>query len=498
MDLNKYDLIKYGYFSDVLPLKSFSTAQIADFLKENSFVKCIENLYNNKIYSTPCIVISSYKNDLERRMIQVPHIQTYVLLCHEIEKLNPVIKKKINLSSISQSKQINPFGFEAYSILPSFIDAHNERIIKSMGYNYLLELDISKCYENIYTHSISWAYLGKENAKKELSKGEKSNDYKLMDNLDKRLRALNNNETKGILTGPITSRIISEFILSSIDEIIQKSNINCTRYVDDYKFFFKSKQEAENFIPKFQNILYEYKLNINTEKTKITKYPYESGYNLRFELGNFDIKKHGAVSFINKCNELFLSGNKGAYKYGLKILNNTKIEKDERVVVSQLINIMSINPMLSDLIIGVFKFSNIILNDDCGKIVNDILELSIEKSLEVEIAWLLYLSLIYGFKIRDKIIIDILEKTEVFSTILILDYINKNNLEKKFEGNFKNLEDKIIDESIFDDKWLLIYQAKLFNWIKSINHKKIYESELIKIFFDNKLSFYFSPQKIFD
>ena len=117
----------------------------------------------------------------------------------------------------------------------------------SIGNKYVLSLDISRCYESIYTHSITWALLGKEKAKEEYLKkeNERSSSYNIADNLDERVRKINNNETKGIPTGPITSRLISELILSEIDNILHEKvpKLKYNRFVDDYSFYFSEKKK---------------------------------------------------------------------------------------------------------------------------------------------------------------------------------------------------------------------------------------------------------------
>ena len=65
-------------------------------------------------------------------------------------------------------------------------------------YKYLRKIDVSKCFYNIYTHSIEWAFLGdKEEAKNTLNKGIKIGAV-----LDKVMQYCNYAETNGIVVGP--------------------------------------------------------------------------------------------------------------------------------------------------------------------------------------------------------------------------------------------------------------------------------------------------------
>src|SRR5690606_30212828 len=111
-------------------------------------------------------------------------------------------------------------------------------------YNFLYKFDVSKCFNSIYTHSISWAILGKKFSKEIIGKEKETFGSKF----DTLLMDLNYNETNGIIIGPEFSRIFAEIILQSIDltvlhRIEQQHNLKYKRdyevfrYVDDYFVF---------------------------------------------------------------------------------------------------------------------------------------------------------------------------------------------------------------------------------------------------------------------
>ena len=56
----------------------------------------------------------------------------------------------------------------------------------------LIKVDISKCFNSIYTHSLAWALLGKENVKKNLNRIKGT----LPDEFDKLMQKLNYNENQ--------------------------------------------------------------------------------------------------------------------------------------------------------------------------------------------------------------------------------------------------------------------------------------------------------------
>lgn len=497
MDITLKNLMNYGFFSESIPQDSFKLNEVYDYIKLHySIVDEMETrLKETKIISTPCHIISSYKNDLERRLIYFPHIEKYILLAKNIEENKESILNKINSSDNSQSKKFKAIG-ENYSIPSDFKKNFYKRIEYSMGYKYLLSLDLSKCYENMYTHSITWALLGKEKAKFEYNKSSKdrSEEFQTADKLDEYVRGINNNETKGIPTGPITSRIISELILCEIDSKFSDEGYSFKRYVDDYKFYFLSKEQAEQFVPYFQRVLNEYKLNINHFKTDLSKYPYEIQDTLGYELSQEVINKIGIVSYINKMNTLYLEGHRGALKYGLKTIKNKKIkESEEPLVKSQLINTLLVYPQISNLVIDFFKKNDFELDEKIGQILNKALENSLKLEHDVEIIWIIYFMKSFNLEISIENIIHILKRVEVFSTIYILDYITHKELYRvdDIKEQIKKLKDKLKEESIYGEKWLLIYEANRNNWIKGIK-VNLGKKGFLKDLFDRDIKIYTS------
>lgn len=147
-------------------------------------------------------------------------------------------------------------------------------------YSYLMKVDIATCFDSIYTHSIAWSILGKEQVKENIGENLNKTFAGIFDNL---MQRINYNETNGIVIGPELSRIFSELILQSIDKslynellarnIFHKVDYEIFRYVDDY-FIFYNDDTTKNLIERFMQLeLKKYKLSINTEKTIIYERP---------------------------------------------------------------------------------------------------------------------------------------------------------------------------------------------------------------------------------
>lgn len=141
-------------------------------------------------------------------------------------------------------------------------------------FNFLFKFDINKCFDSIYTHSISWAVLGLD-AVKENVEASKNNYSGIFDKL---LQYANYGETNGILIGPEISRIFAEIILQRIDKDLEIEIINSLklknkehyelyRYVDDYFLFCDDENTKNEILKILKHKLKDYKLAINNSKS---------------------------------------------------------------------------------------------------------------------------------------------------------------------------------------------------------------------------------------
>lgn len=139
-------------------------------------------------------------------------------------------------------------------------------------FNYLSKLDVSHCFDSIYTHSISWAVLQKDYTKKNLSQTKGSFPFKF----DTLMQRSNYNETNGILIGPELSRIFAEIIMQSIDSNIAQDlnkvglylgkDYQVYRYVDDFFVFYNEGEVFNKIKDNIQINLKKYKLSLNKHK----------------------------------------------------------------------------------------------------------------------------------------------------------------------------------------------------------------------------------------
>lgn len=136
--------------------------------------------------------------------------------------------------------------------------AHSEELANSGTYNFILTADIADFYNQIYTHRIE---NGLEVA---LVSQNKSRI------VEKILLEWSAQQSRGIPVGPYPSIILAEICLNDVDSYLIRKGYIFTRYVDDFRIFAKSKEEALRALHDLTAYLYTaHRLTLQGHKTKI-------------------------------------------------------------------------------------------------------------------------------------------------------------------------------------------------------------------------------------
>jgi hypothetical protein len=170
------------------------------------------------------------------------------------------------------------FQYKNYSNIHKFYESYQYHQSEKK-YNKLFKFDISKCFDSIYTHSITWALLNKEIVKENLKQSDKTFPAQF----DELMRNLNYGETNGIIIGPEFSRVFAELILQQIDrnvylklkekKIFHRKDYEVYRYVDDFFVFYNDDSTKELVLSMYKLELKEFKLYLNDSKSKLYEKP---------------------------------------------------------------------------------------------------------------------------------------------------------------------------------------------------------------------------------
>ena len=345
---NTENLLRNEVFPAELP-PCFST----DDLAANATLAIATSNSFGQGYSIP-LTYSGYKSESSRRKFALPNPYHYCKAVDFIVKNESQIKAILEKSKYSltapierQPRQEQPYAKRSNTVL----DTKREIECLFQENRYEIRLDINAFFDNIYTHCIPWVVHGIAVAKKH------RNDMTLLGNqLDKLMRALNYDQTNGILVGNAVSRIISEIILCSVDEQISKKfpEISCCRFVDDYYIYVSKSSQIQEIISYIRTCLAQYELSFNENKIRITEGPFVYGNPWVEEIKQYihlqpDMFLTKLIVEYNKCKDIAI------LKYGLKVISYHHYTKNSwPAIQSRLINLWTRFPSLSDRIVGVF------------------------------------------------------------------------------------------------------------------------------------------------
>ncbi|AZA98574.1 hypothetical protein EG359_02670 [Chryseobacterium joostei] len=170
------------------------------------------------------------------------------------------------------------FSYQNYSNIYEFYESY-EYQRSEKRFDNLMKFDVSRCFDSIYTHTLSWALSNKKIVKDNLGTNKDSFGGKF----DKVMQQMNYNETNGIIIGPEFSRIFAELILQRIDKNVEKElhkkgykykeDYDIYRYVDDFFVFYNDDKIKSEILSLYKIKLQEYNLFFNDSKTKILPKP---------------------------------------------------------------------------------------------------------------------------------------------------------------------------------------------------------------------------------
>lgn len=457
----------------------------------------------NKYSISKLIEFSISKGQYSRRKLEIPHPQTYFYLCKEIVDNWKLIKNVYKLSLFSESKlyseSSNKRSVRTKSI--SWKRFRNKLTEISFDYKVQLKLDITNFYATIYTHSIPWSILGKQDSKSyfELKNNDsnafelltltdpKANSYKIADKIDTLVRNCNDKQSVGLPISADTSFILSEMVASRIDQELkielQDIDYKCVRYYDDYYFYTNSINDAEAILKRTQKILYEYKLEVNENKVEIKQLPYFYSDLWNLDIHNYTFKDQYAkdvqeieyyFSLIFKLVEENKENSSWIISYSLTRFEygNVQVKSDQiKIFVSLLLKTLYLDTSNIDQIFKIIYNYKIFIDQSQLKKIKILLDKLIKEHIilnhSFEIAWCLWFYKSFDINCNLEILQLILNSEDQISILIALDIINNHGVNKK-KLDFTLINDKMSIENLFNKQWLICYEIEKKGWLDSI------------------------------
>jgi hypothetical protein len=171
------------------------------------------------------------------------------------------------------------FAYRGYDRLFKFFGSADYFELEKR-FDIQMTLDVAKCFDSIYTHSLAWAVKDKEFVKQNIRSSSFGNDFDFV------IRHGNHNETNGIPIGPEVSRVFAEIIFQEVDRlaISRLSERGCKfgidyvfrRYVDDVYIFARTDSLAAKIYATYSDALIQFNLHANSGKMVMQQRPFVS------------------------------------------------------------------------------------------------------------------------------------------------------------------------------------------------------------------------------
>lgn len=286
-------LLAHGFFAEKLP---------PVFTAEPFFNYCKTASQNFISRWREYITFRAMRNVNIPRIMGIPNPFQYQILCAHLRDNWDKIQEHFHTQTDGQSYRISRIhlrktirGNQLFEMNYKNwrVDGNPELdlLIHDKGTSrFLVKADISTCFPNIYTHSISWALVGKDEAKQNPKTKIWYND------IDKSCTAMRNGETHGLLIGPHASNLLSEIILTVVDKKLYDNGYRFIRNIDDYDCYVNSYDQAQIFLRDLEESLRDFDLNLNHKKTKIIELPISIEKNWKHQLN--DLPKIGPSGFV--------------------------------------------------------------------------------------------------------------------------------------------------------------------------------------------------------
>lgn len=331
---------------------------------------------------------------------------------------------------------------------------------------YKIKADINNFFPSIYTHAISWALVGKKQAK------NCKQSKKWFNNIDMYTRSMRNNETTGILIGPHSSNLLSEIILKKIDYELLRKKWRFIRYIDDYECFAPTEARAKIFILELSQELRKFGLTLNARKTDIKELPTTQHFIWYRRLKLYMMLKQDKVwkqIDIANCFDIASefeaqTHDASVFNYLIKSLSRKKMEDSARkYFVNIVCHLIIIRPYLISLV-DPYVFAKNNIDEDRIRAVSTAIYKTGIKTRNYEAVWYaIYFCIKY--KLHPSISIDFERVKESHDCIfMLLAYIEAKRLQDQsaIVEHIRWARELMEDESqnpYLGQYWLYIYEV---------------------------------------
>lgn len=463
-------LLGQGLFSEKLP-PIFTSKEFCNF--------CLNNHPNFPEKEMGYVFYENMRNINIPRPLGIPNPVAYHHLCQAIsdnwDKLQAYFKtqtenQSYKISRIHIRKRLGSSKLFEMNYSNWKIDGSPEPDLL-IGMRYMVNADISNCFPSIYSHSLSWALVGKDVAKQ-----NRNNHNEWYNKLDFYTRNIKRGETHGLLIGPHASNLLSEIILTKVDKALYDKGFRFIRNIDDYTCYTQSYEKAQDFLLKLSAYLRYFDLTLNHKKTKISELPIASTEQWVRKINtfsSFDMKDKmdykDVQAYIDLALELMTQNSENAaiLKYAIKVLANKKLtDNAKQYLVKTVLHLCIIYPYIIPML-EEFIFIPYGVNSDKIKHISQLIynEGLFAQNYEA-VSFSIYFAIKYNF-LLEKISFDEMKNSNNAVCLLMAYLYTKKNGKTSDIKPYKEYAKELANnEDNFNSFWVFIYECLPKSYLK--------------------------------
>lgn len=534
------DLVAKGYFPKELPpcfittefANKFNQINIDYAATENNSLSAIVNtirrnrtiptsdrneqiikakqIFKTRLKFSDCTQFTIPKVGLARNTIKIPTPLHFGRLAEAICNNYTQIELLFDDSKLSTTKPVieTETGEGKRSVKhESYAHFKEISILNSFKYQIHLKTDISKFYSSIYTHTIPWVTFGGKDKYKR-NRVLAQNDPTRVNNIygdiiDDTLQWCQNQQTMGIPIGPDTSLIVAEVLACHLDKLfaarLKRKSIDWVgyRYYDDYSLYFNSELDAQTALSILREVLSEFEIKINDEKTVISKSAHELEKDWALALKSFFFRpseKDQKEDIWNFFSIAFKYAKENPKESVLKLALNkfsfVRIEKENwDYFESLLFRLGLVEPSsLAKLSKILISYKNLVSKKKLKLFCFEMINRHFEKTNDYELTWASWLLKEFAIQPTKDVYMKIFKSKSVCASVIGLDLINQNTIIRTFD--YSDVEQFFETENLNTQYWLLVYECVFKHWLPFIPNSIVTDHFYFNILRNNGVYFY--------
>jgi hypothetical protein len=471
------DLLERGYFPKELPrpfvTSPFALAVTSTAALPGDFAKTAKK--GNNLPTAHTAIYSLARGGLLRRPLSICNPLHYFLLCKEMTQNWATINPRVAGTPLAATApEFKTNGRAIDGKWPQRARPELAQLTR-LGRRYVLQTDISRFYDSIYTHSISWALHTKPTAKANRTLALLGNK------IDYWVRMGQDQQTVGVPIGPDTSLVLAELIMQRCDEelLAKLPGLKGHRFIDDYELSFQTRTEAEDAFHILDTCLSEFELALNAKKTKVLELPLPLESPWATELKQFAVTRTtqagqaaDLTNYFSRAYALHSSNPEDSVlQFAVAKMRGMNIEPGNWPLFQKLLLLCVIPepasfPYVLEQIITRKNAGAAPILPELEEIANTLIESHSKLRHSSEVANAAWACPALGLRLHDRAVDLISQCDDPAVALLALDCEQHGLVSKPLDKTLWSSH--MTQDALYDEHWLLAYEANIKGWLPSL------------------------------